>query len=106
MGGTSEGVFRFEVGSVVMASGELPRLLAYFRELRKQPGGKILIEGAGDDETPAGVALGRRRSLITRQVLSEVGYDPTRLILPPPPGGPIEGQRGSVRVTIQEAKTP
>ncbi len=101
-----DGVFRFKEGSVELATGEVARLIAYYRDLQKQPRGKILVEGTGDDDTPAGVLLGRRRSLIVRQLLSEVGYDAERLILPPPPGSPIEGLHGVARVTLQEVKAP
>lgn len=97
-------VFRFEPGKNVLPKDEMQRLIAYGRELQRQPRTKLLLEGGGDDATPEGALLGRRRAMITRQVLSEIGIDPERLVMPPATAAP--GPSGGVRVRTLETRVP
>ncbi len=96
--------FRYEPGKITLSNDEKMRLITRCRGLLKL-GGKLQIEGFGDDASPEGVALGRRRALLTRMLLGDAGFDGERLLLLPPSATP-SGATGGVRVTFQEAKAP
>ncbi|MCS6901039.1 MAG: hypothetical protein RMJ98_15665 [Myxococcales bacterium] len=77
-------LFLFEPGKAVFRKGEIQRLLAFGREQLRTPQVRLQIEGIGEEEGPQGVALGRKRGIITRQLLSDAGFDSERLMLAPP----------------------
>jgi hypothetical protein len=78
------GLFRFELGKAVFKKDEIGRLLTFGREQLKTPRVRLLIEGMGDEEGPKGIALGRSRGVVARQLLSDAGFDSERLVLAPP----------------------
>lgn len=105
-GDASSGVlFLFEPGKVVFKKEEIPRILAFGREQLKQPQVRLQIEGAGDEEGPRGLALGRSRSVVARQLLVESGVDSERLVLAPPRAFTSLEDAG-VRLRLVEAKSP
>lgn len=93
-------VFHFTPGGIVLPKDELARLIAAAAELRREPG-KVTIEGFGDeagtDEKAAG--LGRRRALLARQLLSDVGLDGERLVISVGDVAKDESLKGTVRVS-------
>ena len=97
--------FRFVAGDIALAKGEVPRLVAQAAELRKSTG-KISIEGFADgpgtDEKS--VSLARRRGVLARQLLADVGLDPERLVVSTGDAGAEPDLAGQVRVRAKEAK--
>jgi hypothetical protein len=98
-------LFLFEPGKVVFKKEEIPKILAFGREQLKQPQVRLVIEGAGDEDGPRGLALGRSRSVVARQLLVESGVDSERLVLAPPRAFTSIEDAG-VRLRLVEAKSP
>jgi hypothetical protein len=90
---------------VVFKKEEIPKILAFGREQLKQPQVRLVIEGAGDEDGPRGLALGRIRSVVARQLLVESGVDSERLVLAPPRAFTSIEDAG-VRLRLVEAKSP
>lgn len=102
---SSGALFLFEPGKVVFKKEEIPKILAFGREQLKQPQVRLQIEGSGDEEGPRGLALGRSRSVVARQLLVESGVDSERLVLAPPRAFTSIEDAG-VRLRMVEAKSP
>ena len=75
-------VFHFAVGGITLTKEEVGRLVAFAAELRRETS-KIVIEGFADEPgTEEKIAsLGRRRAVLARQVLTDVGLDGERLTI-------------------------
>ncbi len=95
--------FRFVAGEIALAKGEVPRLVAHAAELRKSSG-KISIEAFGDGTDEKAAALGRRRGVLARQLLVEIGLDSERLVVTLGDARAEPDQAGHVRVRAKEAK--
>jgi outer membrane protein OmpA-like peptidoglycan-associated protein len=85
---------------------ELGRLIASAADLRRETG-KITIEGFGDDPgtDDKATALGRRRAILARQVLSEIGLDAERLVVTVGDVGADASMKGAVRISVA-GRTP
>ena len=83
----------------------MPRLVAHAGELRKSTG-KISVEGFADgpgtDEKTT--SLARRRGILARQLLADIGIDPERLVVTTGDVGAEPALAGQVRVRAKEAK--
>jgi len=99
------GLFLFEPGKAVFKKDEIGRLLTFGREQLKTPRVRLLIEGMGDEEGPKGIALGRSRGVVARQLLSDAGFDSERLVLAPPRAFTSPEEAG-VWLRPMEAKSP
>ena len=76
----TDAVFRFAPGGITLPKEEIARLVAFAADLRRETG-KIVLEGfpdeAGTEERIA--SLGRRRAVLARQILTDVGLENERL---------------------------
>jgi hypothetical protein len=99
------GLFLFEPGKAVFKKDEIVRLLTFGREQLKTPRVRLMIEGVGDEEGPRGIALGRSRGVVARQLLSDAGFDSERLVLAPPRAFTSPEEAG-VWLRPMEAKGP
>jgi hypothetical protein len=76
-------LFRFAPGGIMLPKDELARLAAFAQGNRGKGGGKLMIEGHGDEPgtSEKALGLGRRRATVVRQVLADVGIEPERMTI-------------------------
>lgn len=95
----------FAAGGIVLPKDEITRLVGHAAELRKDVN-KVVVEGFADEPgtDDKAIALARRRAILARQLLTEVGIDPERLSIAVVDVASEPSLAGSVRVRVKEAK--